>query len=102
MCLNSHNSLEKIAIPNGPSFDTKVSNSDRIWGWVTEYWIDPSALCTVPKMNSLYQISSKMLHSTFCNHFGGKRKEMAWLGFEPTTSMLEDESANNHYTMDPS
>ena len=59
MCLNSHKSLEKIVIPNGPSFDTKVSNSDRIWGWVTEYWIDPSALCTVPKMNSLYQISSK-------------------------------------------
>ena len=36
------------------------------------------------------------------NHFGGKkRKEVAWLGFELTTSILEGESAN-HYTMAPS
>jgi len=48
MCLNSHKSLEKIVIPNGPALYTEGSNSDRIWGWVTEYWIDPSALCTVP------------------------------------------------------
>ena len=48
MCLNSHKSLEKIVIPNGPALYTKVSNSDHTWGWVTEYWIDPSALCTVP------------------------------------------------------
>jgi len=48
MCLSSHNSLEKIVIPNGPALYTKVSTSDRIWGWVTEYWIDPSNLCTVP------------------------------------------------------
>ena len=50
MCLNSHESLEKIVIPstNGPAFYTKVSNSNRLWGYVMEYWIDPSALCTVP------------------------------------------------------
>ena len=50
MCLNSHKSLEKIVIPstNGPAFYIKVSNSNRLWGYVMEYWIDPSALCTVP------------------------------------------------------
>ena len=52
VCLNSHESLEKIVIPsaNGPTpvFYTKVSNSDRLWGFVMEYWIDPGALCTVP------------------------------------------------------
>jgi hypothetical protein len=54
------------------------------------------------KMNSLYQISSKMLHSTkVIILVEKKRKEVAWLGFKLTTSMLEVESAN-HYTMDPS
>ena len=54
------------------------------------------------KMNSLYQIRSKMLHSTkVIILVEKKRKEVAWLGFELTTSMLEGESAN-HYTMDPS
>ena len=48
MCLNSHKSLEKIVIPNGPALYTEGSYSDCTWGWVTEYWIDPSALCTVP------------------------------------------------------
>ena len=53
-------------------------------------------------MNSLYQISSKMLHSTkVIILVEKKRKEVAWLGIELTTSMLEVESAN-HYTMDPS
>ena len=54
------------------------------------------------KMNSLYQIHSKMLHSTKVIILVEKKgKEVAWLGFELTTSMLEVESAN-HYTMDPS
>ena len=53
-------------------------------------------------MNSLYQIHSKMLHSKkVIILVGKKRKEVAWLRFELTTSILEGESAN-HYTMDPS
>ena len=56
----------------------------------------------VAKMNSLYQTRSKMLHGTkVIILVGKKRKEVAWLGFELTTSMLEVKSAN-HYTMDPS
>ena len=55
----------------------------------------------MPKINSLYQIHSKMLHGTkVCNHFGGKKKiekEVAWLGLELTYFKLEVESAN-HYT----
>jgi hypothetical protein len=43
-----------------------------------------------------------MLHSTKVIILVEKKeKEVAWLGFELTTSMLEVESAN-HYTMDPS
>ena len=54
------------------------------------------------KMNSLYQIHSKMLHSTkVIILVEKKRKEVAWMGFELTTSILEVESAN-HYTIDPS
>ena len=49
------------------------------------------------KMNSLYQISSKMLHSTKVI-LSVEKKEVAWLGFELTTSMLEVEIAN-HYTI---
>ena len=53
------------------------------------------------KMNSLYQIHSKMLHSKkVIILVGKKRKEVAWLRFELTTSILESESANL-YTMDP-
>ena len=59
-----------------------------------------SRVCT--KMNSLYQICSKMLHSTKVIILVEKKgKEVAWLGFELTTSMLEVRSAN-YYTMDPS
>ena len=51
-------------------------------------------------MNSLYQIRSKMLHSTkVIILVGKKRKEVAWLGFELTTSQLEVQCAN-HYTME--
>ena len=54
------------------------------------------------KMNSLHQMSSKMLHSTkVIILVEKKRKEGGWLGFELMTSMLEGESAN-HYTVDPS
>ena len=53
-------------------------------------------------MNSLYQICSKMLHSTkVIILVEKKRKEVAWLGFELTTFMLEVGCAN-HYTMDTS
>ena len=53
-------------------------------------------------MNSLYQICSKMLHSTkVIILVEKKRKEVAWLGFELMTSILEGKSAN-HYTMYPS
>ena len=52
-------------------------------------------------MNSLYQMHSKMFHSTKVIILVEKRKEVAWLGFELTTSILEGENAN-HYTMDPS
>ena len=41
-----------------------------------------------------------MLHSTkVIILVEKKRKEVAWLGFKLTTSILEGESAN-HYTMD--
>ena len=54
------------------------------------------------KMDSLYQLSSKMLNSTkVIILVQKKRKEVVLLGFELTTSKLEVESAN-HYTMDPS
>ena len=55
------------------------------------------------KMNSLYQILSKMLHGTKVIISVGKKieKEVAWLGFELTTFILEVETAY-HYTMDPS
>jgi hypothetical protein len=53
-------------------------------------------------MNSPYQIRSKMLHCTkVIILVEKKRKEVAWLGFELTASMLEVESAN-HYSNDPS
>ena len=56
----------------------------------------------VAKMNSLYQTRSKMLHGTKVIILVGKKeKEVAWLGFELSTFILEVESAN-HYTMDPS
>ena len=54
------------------------------------------------KMNSLYQIRSKMLHSMkVIIWWKKKRKDVAWLGFELTTSMLKVESGD-HYTMDSS
>ena len=31
-----------------PFIQKLVSNSNRLWGYVMEYLIDPSALCTVP------------------------------------------------------
>ena len=52
-------------------------------------------------MNSLYQIRSKMLHGTKVIIFVGEKKEVAWLGFELTTFILEVESTM-HYTMAPS
>ena len=53
-------------------------------------------------MNSLYQIHSKMLHSTKVIILAEKkRKDVTWLEFELTTSILEGKSAN-HYTMYPS
>ena len=57
LSLNSHKSLEKIVIPSGPAFSTKGTllpakywgqylDGTGLWGWVTEYWIDPSQLLT--------------------------------------------------------
>ena len=55
----------------------------------------------VPKLNSLYQICSKILHGTKVIIFGEKiEKELARPGFKLTTFVLEGEDAN-HYTMDP-
>ena len=51
-------------------------------------------------MNSLYQIGSKMLHSTKVIIVVEKRKEVAWLGFELMNSRLKVKRAI-HYTMDP-
>ena len=55
------------------------------------------------KMNSLYQIHSKMLHGTKVIILMEKKieKEVAWLGFELTPFLLEVQSAD-HYTMDSS
>ena len=54
----------------------------------------------VPKGHSLYQISSKMLPgSKVITSVEKKRKEVAWLGLELTTSHLEVQCAN-HYTME--
>ena len=46
-----------------------------------------------PKMNSLYQIRSKMLHGTKVIILVEKKveKEVAWLGLELTTFILEVE-----------
>ena len=54
------------------------------------------------KMNSLYQIRSKMLHGTKVIILAGEKieKQVVLLGFE-LIFILEVESAN-HYTMDPS
>ena len=54
-------------------------------------------------MNSLYQIRSKMLHGTKVIILVKKKieKEVARLGFELMTFIIEVKSAN-HYTMDPS
>ena len=48
LSLNSHKSLEKIVIPSsGPALHTKGTYLEHTsWGWVTEYWIDPSHLLT--------------------------------------------------------
>merc|ERR1712051_952846 len=52
------------------------------------------------KGHSLYQISSKMLPGwKVITLVGKKRKEVAWLGLELTTSHLEVQCAN-HYTME--
>ena len=52
------------------------------------------------KGHSLYQISSKMLPgSKVITLVEKKRKEVAWLGLELTTSHLEVQCAN-HYTME--
>ena len=61
-------------------------------------FIIPTAVCAVKnKMDSL-----KILDSTKVIILAEKkRKEVAWLGFELTTSISEGKSAN-HYTMDPS
>ena len=54
----------------------------------------------VHKGHSLYQISSKMLPgSKVITLVEKKRKEVAWLGLELTTSHLEVQCAN-HYTME--
>ena len=53
------------------------------------------------KLNSVYQIRSKMLHGTKVIILWKKiEKEVAWLGFELTSFILEIEII--HYTMDPS
>ena len=50
--------------------------------------------------HSLYQISSKMLPgSKVITLVEKKRKEVAWLGLELTTSQLEVQCVN-HYTME--
>ena len=66
------------------------------------YILSSLPLLLLTKMNSLYQTHSKMLHSTkVIILVEKKRKEVAWLGFELTTSMLEVQCAT-HYTVDPS
>jgi len=65
------------------------SNFDRNWQRVYK-----------TKGHSLYQISSKMLPgSKVITLVEKKRKEVAWLGLELTTSHLEVQCAN-HYTME--
>ena len=69
LILDSHKSLEKIMIPSGPSLYTKgVSFERTLWGWVTEYWIDPSELLTptdtIKKVITL-EISLKCLSEEF-------------------------------------
>ena len=54
----------------------------------------------VPKMNSLYQIFSKILHGTKIIIFGEKNRKRVGQGFKLMTFVLEGEDAN-HYTMDP-
>jgi hypothetical protein len=63
------------------------------WSWVEKTRVEISRL--IGKMNSLYQISSKMLHSTKLIILVEKKKRGGLAG------LLEVESAN-HYTMDPS
>ena len=54
------------------------------------------------KMNSLYQIRSKILHGTKVIIWGEKiEKEFARLGFDLMTFILEGEGANHYYRMDP-
>ena len=66
------------------------------------HYITSSIFNNTTKMKSLYQMCSKMLHSTkIIILVEKKRKEVAWLGFELTNLMLEVES-DIHYTMDPS
>ena len=52
------------------------------------------------KMNSLYQIRSKILHGTKVIIFGEKNRKRVGQGFKLMTFVLEGEDAN-HYTMDP-
>ena len=74
-------------------------NCDVSKGHEHNLYRDGPAL-THAKGHSLYQISSKMLHgSKVITLVGKKRKEVAWLGFELTTSQLEVQCAN-HYTME--
>ena len=57
LCLDSHKSLEKVVISSGPALSTKGTlppakywgsylDGKGLWGWVIEYWIDPSQLLT--------------------------------------------------------
>ena len=80
------------------------------WSWMIyprerKYlWDYPFALVRIStKMNSLYQIRSKMLHGTKVIILVGKKieKEVIWMGYELTTFTIEVQSAI-HYTMDPS
>ena len=67
-------------------------------------WLDTTHEGTISelvKMNSLYQIHSKILHGRKVIIFGEKKeKELARPGFKLTTFVFEGEGAN-HYTMDP-
>ena len=68
--------------------------------WQVAGFFDHLPLSKSIKMNSLCQISSKMLHSTQVFILvEKKRKEVAWLGFELASSQLEVQCAN-HYNME--
>ena len=80
----------KVLISSGLKFSFKTHST-----------LNAMSKCNIDtKGHSLYQISSKMLPgSKVITLVEKKRKEVAWLGLELTTSHLEVQCAN-HYTME--